>query len=60
MIEQQLDILAVFKTWLDNSVSDLEVHIRSQLKVFEAVCIRLLKPDFCKQKKRVVALRLFS
>ena len=32
----------------------------SQLKVLEAVCIRLHKPDLCKQKKHVVALRLFS
>ena len=26
----------------------------------EAVCIRLYKPDLCKQKKHVAALRLFS
>ena len=32
----------------------------SLLKVLEAVCIRLHKPDLCKQKKHVVALRLFS
>ena len=32
----------------------------SQMKVLGAVCIRLHKPDLCKQKKRVVALRLFS
>ena len=32
----------------------------SQLKVLEAVCIRLHKPDLCKQKKHVVALKLFS
>ena len=32
----------------------------SQLKVLEAVCIRLHKPDLCKQTKHVVALRLFS
>ena len=31
MIEQQLDILAVSETWLDNSVSDLEVHIRGTI-----------------------------
>ena len=32
----------------------------SQLKVLETVCIRLHKPDLCKQKKHVVAFRLFS
>ena len=32
----------------------------SQLKVLEAVCIRLHRPDLCKQKKHVVALKLFS
>ena len=32
----------------------------SQLKVLEAVCIRLHKPDLCKQKKHVVASKLFS
>ena len=31
-----------------------------QLKVLEAVCIRTHKPDLCKQKEYVVALRLFS
>ena len=30
-----------------------------QLKVLEAVCIRTHKPDLCKQKEHVVALRLF-
>ena len=31
-----------------------------QLKVLEAVCIRTHKPDLCKQKEHVLALRLFS
>ena len=31
-----------------------------QLKVLEAVCIRTHKPDLCKQKEQVLALRLFS
>ena len=31
-----------------------------QLKVLEAVCIRVHNPVLCKQKKNVVALKLFS
>ena len=31
-----------------------------QLKVLEAVCIRVHNPVLCKQKKHVVALKLFS
>ena len=31
-----------------------------QLKVLEAVCIRTHKPDLCKEKEHVLALRLFS
>ena len=31
-----------------------------QLKVLEAVCIRMHKPDLCKQKEHVVTLRFFS
>ena len=31
-----------------------------QLKVLEAVCIRIHKPVLCKQKEHVVALRLYS
>eukprot|EP00117_Sycon_ciliatum_P035965 scpid105321/ scgid27149/ len=30
------------------------------LKVLEALCISLYKPDLCKQKKHLGALRLFS
>ena len=31
-----------------------------QLKVLEAVCIRIHKPVLCKQKEHVVALKLYS
>ena len=31
-----------------------------QLKVLEAVCIRIYKPVLCKQKEHIVALKLYS